>query len=55
MTDQKLDQMLRRALLDAAAQEAEALPQEPPELSPRHGRSMRAMPVSYTHLTLPTT
>lgn len=43
MTDQKLDQMLRRALLDAAAQEAEALPQEPPELSPRHGRSMRAM------------
>ena len=31
------------ALLDAAAQEAEALPQEPPELSPRHGRSMRAM------------
>ena len=28
MTDQKLDQMLRRALLDAAAQEAEALPQE---------------------------
>lgn len=43
MTDQKLDQMMRRALLDAAAQEAEALPQEPPELSPRHGRSMRAM------------
>ena len=43
MTDQELDQMLRRALLDAAAQEAEALPQEPPELSPRHGRSMRAM------------
>ena len=43
MTDQKLDQMLRRALLNAAAQEAEALPQEPPELSPRHGRSMRAM------------
>lgn len=35
--------MMRRALLDAAAQEAEALPQEPPELSPRHGRSMRAM------------
>ena len=29
--------MMRRALLDAAAQEAEALPQEPPELSPRHG------------------
>lgn len=43
MTDQELDQMMRRALLDAAAQEAEALPQEPPELSPRHGRSMRAM------------
>ncbi len=43
MTDQELDQMLRRALLDAAAQEAETLPQEPPELSPRHGRSMRAM------------
>lgn len=43
MTDQELDQMLRRALLDAAAQEAEALPQELPELSPRHGRSMRAM------------
>ena len=43
MTDQELDQMLRRALLDAAAQEAEALPQDPPELSPRHGRSMRAM------------
>lgn len=43
MTDQELDQMLRRALLDATAQEAEALPQEPPELSPRHGRSMRAM------------
>ena len=43
MTDQELDQMLRRALLDAAAQEVEALPQEPPELSPRHGRSMRAM------------
>ena len=40
MTDQKLDQMLRRALLDAAAQEAEALPQEPPELSPRHGLSL---------------
>ena len=39
MTDQELDQMMRRALLDAAAQEAEALPQEPPELSPRHGRS----------------
>ena len=35
MTDQELDQMMRRALLDAAAQEAEALPQEPPELSPR--------------------
>ena len=43
MTDQELDQMMRRALLDAAAQEAETLPQEPPELSPRHGRSMRAM------------
>lgn len=43
MTDQELDQMMRRALLDAAAQEAEALPQDPPELSPRHGRSMRAM------------
>lgn len=43
MTDQELDQMMRRALLDAAAQGAEALPQEPPELSPRHGRSMRAM------------
>lgn len=43
MTDQELDQMMRRALLDATAQEAEALPQEPPELSPRHGRSMRAM------------
>lgn len=43
MTDQELDQMMRRALLDAAAQEAEVLPQEPPELSPRHGRSMRAM------------
>lgn len=43
MTDQELDQMMRRALLDAAAQEVEALPQEPPELSPRHGRSMRAM------------
>lgn len=43
MTDQELDQMMRRALLDAAAQEAEALPQEPPELSPRHGQSMRAM------------
>lgn len=43
MTDQELDQMMRRVLLDAAAQEAEALPQEPPELSPRHGRSMRAM------------
>lgn len=43
MTDQELDQMMRRALLDAAAQEAEALPQKPPELSPRHGRSMRAM------------
>lgn len=43
MTDQELDQMMRRALLDAAAQEAEALPQEPPELSPRHGRSTRAM------------
>ena len=41
MTDQELDQMMRRALLDAAAQEAEALPQEPPELSPRHGRGMR--------------
>ena len=26
MTDQELDQMMRRALLDAAAQEAEALP-----------------------------
>ena len=33
MTDQELDQMMRRALLDAAAQEAEALPQEPPESS----------------------
>ena len=43
MTDQELDQMMRRALLDAAAQEAETLPQGPPELSPRHGRSMRAM------------
>ena len=43
MTDQELDRMMRRALLDAAAQEAETLPQEPPELSPRHGRSMRAM------------
>ena len=43
MTDQELDQMMRRTLLDAAAQEAETLPQEPPELSPRHGRSMRAM------------
>ena len=31
MTDQELDQMMRRALLDAAAQEAEALPQEPQE------------------------
>ena len=43
MTDLELNQMMRRALLDAAALEAETLPQEPPELSPRHGRSMRAM------------
>ena len=41
--DQPVAEEQKRMVLDAAAQEAEALPQEPPELSPRHGRSMRAM------------
>lgn len=43
MTDQELDRMLRRALLDAADQEAQTPPETEVPLSEGHRRRMREM------------
>lgn len=43
MTDQELDRMLRRALLDAADQEAQTPPETETPLSEGHRRRMREM------------
>ena len=43
MTDQELDRLLRRALLDAADQEAQTPPETETPLSEGHRRRMREM------------
>lgn len=43
MTDQELDRLLRRALLDAADQEAQTPPEMETPLSEGHRRRMREM------------
>ena len=43
MTDQELDRLLRRALLDAADQEAQTPPETETPLSEWHRRRMREM------------
>lgn len=57
MTDQELDRMLRRALLDAADQEAQTPPETEVPLSEGHRRRMREMlrdPLLWFRLRTPT-